>query len=225
MNPLHTSGIAALGAVLSTLPIGPINLWLISLCWAKKYRQWWAVMSGIIIADTGIALGAYFLADKLHDTWLVQASPSMALIQDYALGLVMIAIGVAMVRQQSKLPSASSNHHVTHFSIRSLQVGGAIAAGALATLAQPGLAIFWSAWWLEFASNRTDGRLNLIIIFMILGVFIGDILVFGTYWMIARRLKGILSPKCIRLTVLLMAAVFLIAGAIFLAKAWKGIFT
>ena len=48
-------GVAFIGAAVSTLPIGPLNLSLINLGLRDQRRQWWFMALGIVIADIVVA--------------------------------------------------------------------------------------------------------------------------------------------------------------------------
>lgn len=65
------------------------------------------------------------------------------------------------------------------------------AAGAMATVLEPGLTLFWLTWWLTFMENFEHGLGALLLI--ILAVALGDFSVFACY----KKLGSLVAKRAV----------------------------
>ncbi|HET9236227.1 MAG TPA: hypothetical protein VFO10_03180 [Oligoflexus sp.] len=171
--------LTSMGAVVSTVPVGPINFALMALVIQSQKARWYAAVLGVIISDAFYAGLSYALSrmDALHPDGILPES--FRLVSEILL-LMMIGGGIIVSKRAARKPRVGGQDEWT---FRKSQKGDRLwvwfAAGFMATAFQPGLAIFWMTWWLTFNENSYDGTLPLIVIGA--GVLFGDFAVFKLY--------------------------------------------
>jgi hypothetical protein len=183
-------GWSVLGALVSTIPIGPINLFLISLSMMKATRSWWAVVAGIILVDSVYSLLALGFAEFMPSYWNLEDSFSLKVGLNLAL-TILFAVWAIVTFKQSRGQTRQAR---TGFQLmqKALQPNLktlllAFVFGALGTLVEAGLPLFWSLWWMKGPDVETlqpAGR----VIACIFGIATGDLLIFGSYRIFASQL-------------------------------------
>jgi threonine/homoserine/homoserine lactone efflux protein len=170
---------AYLGAIVSTIPVGPINIALMALAIRPRKANWYAAVLGVICIDILFAVLAYTLAEKdiLH---LKDFLPQHTRILGDLLLLFMILIGIFLSKRHASHASPSHDQGSTlnkaYGKDRPLVW---FAAGLTATAFEPGLPIFWLTWWLTFMESFASGLLPVII--LAFAVVVGDLTVFKLY--------------------------------------------
>jgi len=174
-----------IGAVASTIPIGPLNIALILLALKKDYVFWWCCLLGITAADVTIAWAAYLLMNSL---WEQVFSPESTLCWTagaHGLSAVLLIAGVIILwKQQNKRwaleQETDKAKTPTH--------GKAFAWflwSFLMTAVEPGLLPFWSSWWMAMGHHAPlDFAGGIVMVTSIAG---GDLLVFGFYRFLVYR--------------------------------------
>jgi threonine/homoserine/homoserine lactone efflux protein len=163
---------AYMGAIVSTVPVGPINIALIALAIRPQKANWYAAVVGVIFIDALFAVLTYSLAeaDALH---LKDYLPAHSRIIGELVMLLMILTGIVLSRRPRHQPSRL---RAAYEKDRPLVW---FASGAAATALEPGLALFWLTWWLTFMENFEPGLWPLLLI--ALAVLVGDFTVFKFY--------------------------------------------
>lgn len=156
---------AFFGAILSTIPIGPINLILMQLILDRRWRTWGICVSAAVLADGLVCL----LSLKFFDFVNVQAGPYLK-NSPVILSVFLIASGALSLfsKQTSKASTpAQSNFAYFVFSF-------------FLTLCGPALVPFWLSWW--SAVHQTSPSLLLAAI----GFILGDFGIFAFYALLVR---------------------------------------
>ncbi|MFW7381451.1 MAG: hypothetical protein ACOH5I_21760 [Oligoflexus sp.] len=216
---------AGIGAIISTIPLGPINVWLLSLALSKRHWRWWAVTIGVVIADCTVAIGCLIIKEFAQDTEVLQSAfqwPYARAVVDIFIATALIAIGVSIVRK-NKMDRWSKQADLglaTKETIRSL--GLAFVLGFIATVVEPGLAPFWLAWWLKFIDHAIDLDL-LVICFVMMGIVAGDVLVFGSYRVFAVKLTDRITLKNFGRIEMLVGIVLMVGASLLLFSSFQKI--
>jgi hypothetical protein len=226
MSLFFAGGVATLGAVVSTIPIGPINLWLLYLSWSKPASTWWIAVFGIIAADFTVAVCAYYLtsislSSELTNSMLTGSHGRV--IQNGLLGAVFVCFGYYLY----KVPPSElgTKDFLAKFGgERSLtSIAATFFIPAVFTAAEPGLFGFWSAWWIKFQSVV---HLNVKHILAVsAGILAGDLFVFGVYRIFATKIQRVISTSFIAKCHTVIAGFFLAFGIYFLIAAIRGAIT
>jgi threonine/homoserine/homoserine lactone efflux protein len=201
---------AYLGAIVSTVPVGPINLSLIALSMRSKKACWYAAVLGVLIVDVFFAALAESLI-QLDEASPVHIFPENGRMWGEGLLLLLIAFGIYL----SKRPARGGVHKLLAKSRFEHRPFFWFVAGFLATVLEPGLPFFWISWWLAYGASLPSGLLATTVI--ILAVIVGDLTVFKIYEKIGAYLSrrvhahGTLDPK-VWSTRVLYAAFALIAA-------------
>lgn len=156
---------ALAGSLVSTLPIGPINLILMRLALLKQWRRWWACVFGVLLAD-----GFYALMSLKYYQFLNEQISSFAKYSLPILACILMIFGISMLL--GKYESGQETFGKT--------VSGYALFGVFATLIEPALPVFWLSWWT--VAHLESPNLT----FAGLGLIMGDIIVFGTYGLVGR---------------------------------------
>ncbi|MBC7532255.1 MAG: hypothetical protein H7318_11800 [Oligoflexus sp.] len=174
---------AFMGAVLSTLPIGPVNLLSLYFTLNGKSRLWRHFIVGILIADTVVCVFATQVL-AFHSENLLGDFKRYVPYLSVLLALLLLLLGLRLLfsgrpdsdSKYSDLKEDCLRHRLT-----------VIAGGFVATAMSPGLFIFWFAWWLKwFVDFSHFDRLESSLAVTV-GLCLGDILVFGIYRKLALR--------------------------------------
>ncbi|MBC7658987.1 MAG: hypothetical protein H7249_04700 [Chitinophagaceae bacterium] len=177
---------AFLGAVLSTLPIGPVNLLSFFFTLNGKRRLWLSFIAGILLADTISCLFAMHFLSYNSSTLLGELKNIVPYI-GLSLAVILVILGVRLLRSNeganfganakySELKDDTLKHRLTAF-------GG----GFIATAMSPGLYVFWMAWWLKWITDFTAFHHFGDSIAATFGLCAGDLLVFLIYRHLALR--------------------------------------
>lgn len=154
---------ALLGGVLSTLPVGPINLVLIHLVMKRKLRSWIACVAGILLADAVYCLAALYLWDSSNEL-LLSRFQNLAQYGQWFLSGLFFLLGIRLLLRENDSPGEKGAKK------------GFFVFGFFATFFQPLLPVFWLGWWLKAASFTWNDSAEII-----LGLSLGDLLIFSAY--------------------------------------------
>lgn len=182
---------AYLGAIVSTIPVGPINIALMALAIRPRKANWYAAVLGVICIDALFAIIGYTMAqmDALHPKELL---PTHSRILGEVVLLLMILIGIILSKPHASSTSRSNDPPSTLDKAYGKDKPLVwFAAGLTATAFEPGLPLFWLTWWLTFMESFDSGIMPLILI--VLAVVAGDISVFKLY----ERLGAFLSKRAL----------------------------
>lgn len=151
---------AFVGAVFSTIPIGPINLILMQRMLERRWSSWIVGVSAAILADGTVCIISLNFFDfvKVHVEPFVTYSPLL-------LSVFLAASGLAMFF--SKPLSDKTQYNRSSF--------GFFIFCFFLTLSGPALLPFWLSWWstLHFAQPNTTT--------VALGFVLGDFTIFALY--------------------------------------------
>ncbi|RZA23704.1 MAG: hypothetical protein EOP10_12000 [Proteobacteria bacterium] len=187
------------GAIVSTLPIGPINLVLLQLALSRRWQEWASCIAGVTAVDILYSLLSLHFFHSF--SYLIDG------IKPYSpviLALLFMIFGISMLWPRPKGSKFSSESSPLSF----------LLVGSLATLVEPGLPIFWLSWWSFNAVASPELPVAGA------GVLLGDLTVFAAYAGVA-----ILFPRPGRTfeKKLTQAVGYIFVGAaIFLMIRWQG---
>lgn len=175
---------AFLGAVLSTLPIGPVNLLSLYLILNRQQRLWRWFIVGILLADSVVCLLSMHVLAFQSETSLEsfkRYGSSISLV----LALLLLVLGVRLLGSGPPSRETKTYRELKEKLLRHrLSV---LAGGFIATAMSPGLLIFWLAWWLKCFVDFPPFDAFECSLAAILGLAAGDLLVFGAYRALALR--------------------------------------
>jgi threonine/homoserine/homoserine lactone efflux protein len=213
---LALSACAYLGAIISTIPVGPINITLIALSLRPDKSSWYAAMFGVCFADTFYAVMTYIL---LHSEALQLTSylPANARILGEVALLVIILLSIVLSRQKK----VDDHTPASRWSLMGQSMKDKpsvwLFVGLAATALEPGLPIFWISWWAAYAEAFPSGLMASFLV----GLFVvaGDLSIFKLY----ERLSSFLSrqpqqrfdPQLWSLRILYLAFVLIAADLIY----------
>lgn len=156
---------AFLGALLSTLPIGPINFVLMQFALSRRWEKWISCVVGVLCAD------AFYCFLSLRSFAALEASlKAFERFAPLSLALILTIFGLGMIfRRSDKQRDTPANFPAGQFFF-----------GFLATLAQPALGLFWLSWW--SVAHLGDPSLGLVAS----GLMAGDLIIFSFYAFLAK---------------------------------------
>lgn len=202
---LALSACAYLGAIISTIPVGPINLTLIALSLRPEKSNWYAAMFGVCLADTFYAVMTYMLlhSEALHaDSYL----PANARILGEIGLLAIILLSIVLSRQ----PRAENRATASRWTLgRRMKDKPSVwlLVGLAATALEPGLPIFWISWWAAYAEAFPSGLLASLLVGLC--VVAGDFSIFKLYerlsFFLARQPQQRFDPQLWSLRILYLA--------------------
>jgi threonine/homoserine/homoserine lactone efflux protein len=170
---------AYLGAIVSTIPVGPINIALMALAVRPQKANWYAAVLGVICIDGLFAILAYAMP-QMEVFHLKDFLSTQSRILGEAVLLLMILIGIIFSKRHAS--SASRLNDQPSILSKAFDKDRPLvwfAAGLTATALEPGLPFFWLTWWLTFMDTFEPGMMPLILI--VLAVVTGDFSVFKLY--------------------------------------------
>lgn len=185
---LAVGGIAFLGAVLSTLPAGPVNLLAMYYVLNRRLRIWRYFIAGILLADVGVCLLGMHLLARQSSEIVVKAK----LYEPYLVGALVVCIFVLGIRMiVGSKEQAAVNGLATQ--ARDSRWKGLL-GGFLATALSPALLFFWMTWWMKWFDDFSPFESIALSLATALGVCAGDLLIFASYrWLATRFGDKILS--------------------------------
>lgn len=154
---------ALLGGILSTLPIGPINLVLIHLVMKRQLRSWITCVAGILLADAVYCLLALYLWDSSNELLLARFQ-NLAQYGQWFLSALFFILGLRLLLSRKVEEEEKEARK------------GLFVFGFLVTFFQPLLPVFWLSWWLKAASFSWTNSSEIL-----LGLSLGDLLIFSAY--------------------------------------------
>jgi threonine/homoserine/homoserine lactone efflux protein len=172
---LAIGGIAFLGAVLSTLPAGPVNLLAIYYVLNRRIRIWRFFVAGILLADVGVCLLAMYLLRSQSIATLQSAKQYEAYLV-WALIVSILALGVRLIVGSKAAPAPGDLAAQASESAFKGVLGGFVA-----TALSPGLLFFWMTWWMKWFDDFSPFRSGFVSVTTALAICIGDFLVFTSY--------------------------------------------
>lgn len=181
---LAIGGIAFLGAVLSTLPAGPVNLLAIYYVLNRRLRIWRYFIAGILLADVGVCLlGMYILSHQSIE--LVENAKRYEPYLVGALVVCILALGIRLIigsKTETKVDGLAKKASESRWK--------GILGGFVATAVSPGLLLFWMTWWMKWFDDFSSFKSIAVALATAIGICFGDLLIFASYRALALRFGG-----------------------------------
>jgi len=200
-----------LGAMLSTLPPGPLNLRLVMFHLKKQRHQLFCFQFGIIFVDACLSILAWFFSQKTI-RFLSQFLPHSKIFTEMSeIIFICVLFGFSFWYIFSYF---KKQKQILDEQIGFINLSFAFFAGAVGTLTIPGLVPFWYFWWIS-SSKFLDSihPFYLVVLSIFVGVALGDSLVFTSY----RYIADFFYKK--NKDALIFAKLELVAGILFLFMA------
>ncbi|KAB8029229.1 hypothetical protein [Fluviispira multicolorata] len=174
---------AFIGALLSTLPLGLLNIRLLLLFIKGEHKRLFFFQLGILIVDIIICNLAFILSITTHNisTLINFGKNNLFYIQILFL-IVLIYMGLNHIfEKKDMLPI--KNKQVDNLNTKknkSSKLLRHFLEGIVGTLTIPSLLPFWYLWWMGQNLNNSQPILFAVILIAI-GVCIGDLIIFKSY--------------------------------------------
>jgi len=194
-----------LGGLLSSAPLGVINLWITDKALAGTSRGLWWFIAGVVCADmayAGVAAWGYHTFLQGSQAW-----PILEIVG----GLLLVGLGVLNLRKKTEKPKREAMLGLTPWRD--------FAFGAFMCGSNPAFLMFW-----VFLVGEVETRLGLFpdelgTALFVVGTGVGDLLWFRLLlWLVNRGKRTAMAPRILAPARLVIACVFVVAGSVALYK-------